>query len=141
MTDTTLSSSAETREHGVGLTAAALGATALARPAAAAGNPANQPPNIADWTRMLGDGVAVRKYGKPSKHEAGVIRRDVAWLTATMRCPASSACAMGTSSTQVHRDRIDVPSMPNAIRAPIMPPSTPPIPPGSGIMLASIPTK
>ena len=38
---------------------------------------------------MLGDGVAVRKYGKPSKHEAGVIRRDVAWLTATPQSSVS----------------------------------------------------
>ena len=36
----------------------------------APGTPANQPPNVPDWTRSLGDGVAVRKYGTPSKHEA-----------------------------------------------------------------------
>ena len=54
-----------------------------------AGNPKNLPPNIPDWTRSLGDGVAVRKYGKPSKHEAGVIRRDVAWLTATPQSSVS----------------------------------------------------
>src|SRR3954469_17779537 len=56
---------------------------------AAAGNPKNLPPNIPDGTRSLGDGVAVRKYGKPSKHEAGVIRRDVAWLTATPKSSVS----------------------------------------------------
>ena len=55
--------------------AAALGGTAIAGPQS--GNPANQPPNVPDWTRSLGDGVAVRPYGKPSKHEAHVIRRDV----------------------------------------------------------------
>jgi sulfane dehydrogenase subunit SoxC len=63
------------------------GATALAAPAiaasAGAGKPENQPPNIPDWTRYLGDGVAVRKYGKPSEHESQVIRRDVSWLTAS----------------------------------------------------------
>ena len=71
--------------------ALAGGATALAGPAAAAGagNPANQPPNVPDWTRSLGDGVAVRKYGKPSKHEAHAIRRDVAWLTATPQSSVS----------------------------------------------------
>ena len=47
------------------------GAAALGRHAArAAGNPTNQPPNVPDWSRYLGDGVAVRAYGKPSKHEA-----------------------------------------------------------------------
>jgi sulfane dehydrogenase subunit SoxC len=72
---------------------AAGGAAALAGPAAAApaggGNPANLPPNVADWTRMLGDGVAVRAYGKPSKHEAHVIRRDVEWLTASRQSSVS----------------------------------------------------
>ena len=57
--------------------------------AAGAGNPTNQPPNVPDWTRSLGDGVAVRPYGKPSKHEAHVIRRDVAWLTATPQSSVS----------------------------------------------------
>ncbi len=38
---------------------------------------------------MLGDGVAVRTYGKPSKHEAHVIRRDVAWLTASPQSSVS----------------------------------------------------
>ena len=63
----------------------AAGGTALSGQALAAaqgpGNPANQPPNVADWSRVIGDGVAVRAYGKPSKHEAHVIRRDVEWLT------------------------------------------------------------
>ena len=68
---------------------AAGGATALVGPAAGAGTPANQPPNVPDWTRSLGDGVAVRKYGTPSKHEAEVIRRDVAWLTATPQSSVS----------------------------------------------------
>ena len=54
----------------------------LATPALA-GNPKNLPPNVPEWTRALGDGVAVRPYGQPSKHEAHVIRRDVQWLTAS----------------------------------------------------------
>jgi sulfane dehydrogenase subunit SoxC len=38
---------------------------------------------------VLGDGVAVRAYGKPSKHEAHVIRRDVEWLTASRESSVS----------------------------------------------------
>ena len=56
---------------------------------AAAEDPANLPPNIPDWSRYLGDGVAVRAYGKPSKHEANVIRRDVQWLTASRESSVS----------------------------------------------------
>jgi sulfane dehydrogenase subunit SoxC len=66
--------------------AALSGTTAAAPPAS---NPANQPPNVADWSRHLGDGVAVRAYGRPSKHEAQVIRRDVAWLTASPQSSVS----------------------------------------------------
>lgn len=64
---------------------AATGATVLGGPALAAegGNPANQAPNVADWSRMLGEGVDARPYGKPSKHEAHVIKRNVEWLTAS----------------------------------------------------------
>jgi len=53
------------------------------------GNPANQPPNVADWTRSLGEGVAVRAYGKPSSFESGVVRRDVEWLTASRESSVS----------------------------------------------------
>ncbi len=67
--------------------AAAIGSNAIAGPQS--GNPANQPPNVPDWTRSLGDGVAVRAYGKPSKHEAHVIRRDVEWLTASRESSVS----------------------------------------------------
>ncbi|MGB8527420.1 MAG: sulfite dehydrogenase [Rhodoplanes sp.] len=66
--------------------AAALGGSTAAR---AAGNPANQPPNVPDWSKVLGDGVAVRAYGKPSKYEAQVIRRDVEWLTASRESSVS----------------------------------------------------
>lgn len=74
-------------------TGIAGGAAALSGAAVAgqhgAGNSANQPPNVPDWTRSLGDGVAVRPYGKPSKHEAHVIRRDVEWLTASRESSVS----------------------------------------------------
>ena len=38
---------------------------------------------VQDWQRYLGDGVDKRPYGTPSKFEKNVIRRDVAWLTAS----------------------------------------------------------
>ena len=50
---------------------------------ARADNAKNLPPNVADWTRQLGEGVGVRAYGNPSKYEKDVIRRTVPWLTAT----------------------------------------------------------
>ncbi len=68
--------------------AAGAGAAWASRPALAA-NPKNLPPNVPEWTRTLGDGVAVRAYGKPSKHEAHVIRRDVQWLTASRESSVS----------------------------------------------------
>jgi sulfane dehydrogenase subunit SoxC len=46
--------------------AAALTGPALAEPAKS--NPASLPPNVADWTRMLGEGVAARPYGKRAKY-------------------------------------------------------------------------
>jgi sulfane dehydrogenase subunit SoxC len=67
--------------------AAAVSGAAIAGPQS--GNPANLPPNVPDWTRSLGDGVAVRAYGKPSKFEANVIRRDVEWLTASRESSVS----------------------------------------------------
>ena len=59
----------------------AAGGGLAARAAIAASEPAS--PAVPDWSRYLGDGVGVRPYGKPSKHEARVIRRTVSWLTAT----------------------------------------------------------
>jgi sulfane dehydrogenase subunit SoxC len=38
---------------------------------------------VQDWARALGDGVAARPYGTPSKFEKHVVRRDVEWLTAS----------------------------------------------------------
>src|ERR1051325_374684 len=71
------------------LTAAASAGAAFAGAPAFAGNPKNLPPNVPEWTRTLGDGVAVRPYGTPSKHEAHVIRRDVSWLTASRESSVS----------------------------------------------------
>lgn len=69
---------------------AGVAASMLAKPAlAGSGNPANQPPNVPGWTKSLGDGVAVRPYGKPSKFEKDVIRRDVEWLTASRESSVS----------------------------------------------------
>lgn len=69
-----------------GLAAAGLG-SAIARAEAPktppAGDPKNLPPNVAEHTKVLGEGVAARPYGKPSKFEANVVRRDVEWLTAS----------------------------------------------------------
>src|SRR5215813_3428986 len=70
------------------LRAAASGAVLTATPALA-GNPKNLPPNVPEWTRALGDGVATRPYGTPSRHEAHVIRRDVQWLTASRESSVS----------------------------------------------------
>lgn len=50
---------------------------------ARAGDPANLPPNVPDWSRYLGAGVADAPYGSPSPFEAHVVRRNVEWLTAT----------------------------------------------------------
>src|SRR3954452_3981036 len=71
------------------LTAAGSTGAAMAGGSALAGNPKKLPPNVPDWTRQLGDGVAVRPYGQPSKHEAHVIRRDVQWLTASRESSVS----------------------------------------------------
>ncbi|NIA69728.1 sulfite dehydrogenase [Pelagibius litoralis] len=60
--------------------AAAIGG--LTGPAAGA-NPENLPPNVPDWSRYLGEGVDARPYGVPSEYEAHVVRRNVAWLTAS----------------------------------------------------------
>jgi sulfane dehydrogenase subunit SoxC len=69
------------------VTAAGLTAAAAATPALA--NPNNLPPNVADWTRALGDGVATRPYGHPSQFEKEVVRRDVQWLTASRESSVS----------------------------------------------------
>ena len=88
--------------------AAGLAAAGAAGPKALAENPKNVPPNVPDWSHALGDGVGVRAYGNPSKHEKGVIRRTVPWLTAT---PESSV-----SFTPLHAlDGIITPASPKSI--------------------------
>ena len=63
------------------LTAALAGGAGLvAGKAAAQGDPAIT--ELQPWSRYLGDGVDARPYGKPSRHESHVVRRNVAWLTA-----------------------------------------------------------
>ena len=57
----------------------ALGTTS----SVAAGNKENLPPNIADWSKSLGEGVDARPYGTPSEFEKDVVRRNVEWLTAS----------------------------------------------------------
>jgi sulfane dehydrogenase subunit SoxC len=62
-----------------GLGGALAGAALHPKFAAAASE--NLPPNVPEWTKMLGFGVAERPYGIPSKHEKHVVRRNVEWLT------------------------------------------------------------
>jgi sulfane dehydrogenase subunit SoxC len=66
-----------------------LKAATLAGSAALAGKAAAQQAapdplitDIQDWNRTLGPGVDAAPYGKPSKFEAHVARRNVPWLTA-----------------------------------------------------------
>lgn len=47
------------------------------------------PPNVADWSKALGEGVVAHPYGSPSKFEKHVIRRDVEWLTASRESSVS----------------------------------------------------
>jgi sulfane dehydrogenase subunit SoxC len=43
----------------------------------------NLPPNVPEWMKVQGAGVAAAPYGQPSPFEKNVIRRNVPWLTAT----------------------------------------------------------
>ena len=65
-----------------GLGGAGLVATATTGARGASGTPDPAITDIQDWNRYLGDGVDKAPYGKPSKHEAHVIRRNVSWFTA-----------------------------------------------------------
>ena len=63
-----------------GLTGALVAAgakSAWPQASSAEAKPENLPPHVADWSKHLGAGVADRPYGKPSKFEAHVVRRDV----------------------------------------------------------------
>ncbi|RAI00068.1 sulfite dehydrogenase [Acuticoccus sediminis] len=60
----------------------ALGGAALAgRASAAEGDPAIL--EVKPWNQYLGPGVEAAPYGVPSPYESHVVRRDVAWLTAS----------------------------------------------------------
>lgn len=79
----------ETEKHNPtsrrGFLAAAAGAGALAATGGAQAQGVKPDPLITepqDWNRFLGPGVDAAPYGKPSKFEAGVVRRHVGWLTA-----------------------------------------------------------
>ncbi len=62
---------------------AAMAGGAVLGPAAGAAAMASSPPGEPDWTEATGSGVVDQPYGKPSKFEKDVIRRNVPWLTAT----------------------------------------------------------
>jgi sulfane dehydrogenase subunit SoxC len=73
-----------------GAVGAGVGTGAFAgRATAAAPDAKNLPPNVPEWSQSLGDGVVSRPYGRPSKFEADVIRRDVEWLTASRQSSVS----------------------------------------------------
>ena len=57
--------------------AGAAGLAAAGGAGARADNAKNLPPNVANWTRQLGEGVGTRAYGNPSKYEKDVIRRKI----------------------------------------------------------------
>lgn len=59
---------------------AAAGAAALSSSGARADDAV--PPADNEWSQSLGAGVVDQPYGKPSSEQAGVIRRNVPWLTA-----------------------------------------------------------
>ncbi len=63
---------------------AVAGATGAAR-----ADEKNLPPNVAGWSKQLGEGVASHPYGAPSKFEKDVVRRDVQWLTASRESSVS----------------------------------------------------
>ncbi|MBN8913248.1 MAG: sulfite dehydrogenase [Rhizobiales bacterium] len=66
-----------------GALAAVGGPVAWSQATNATAKPENLPPHVPDWSKYLGQGVADRPYGMPSKFEAHVVRRDVEWLTAS----------------------------------------------------------
>jgi sulfane dehydrogenase subunit SoxC len=59
--------------------AMAAGGVAVTRRATAG----DDPPEVPEWTRAMGTGVADRGYGLPSPHEKDVVRRRISWLTAS----------------------------------------------------------
>src|SRR3984893_10236163 len=69
------------RRSFLGLGAALTGFAFSARPGQAE-TPIASPPADAPWSQSIGPGVVDRPYGRPADTEAGVIRRNVPWLTA-----------------------------------------------------------
>ena len=76
------------RRSFLGLGAALTGALALGKPEQAEAQPAS-PPADAPWSQTSGAGVVDRPYGRPADFEAGVIRRNIPWLTATKESSVS----------------------------------------------------
>src|SRR6201747_3315839 len=62
--------------------AALTGGMALGAKPGHAELPIASPPADAPWSQSIGPGVVDRPYGRPAGPEAGVIRRNVPWLTA-----------------------------------------------------------
>jgi sulfane dehydrogenase subunit SoxC len=70
------------RRSFLGLGAALTGSLALGAGSGEAEPAPASPPADAPWSQSIGAGVVDRPYGKPADTEAGVIRRNVPWLTA-----------------------------------------------------------
>jgi len=70
------------RRSFLGLGAALTGGLALGTRTGRAESPPASPPADPPWSQSLGPGVVDRPYGRPADTEAGVIRRNVPWLTA-----------------------------------------------------------
>ena len=67
-------------KQGLLLAGSAIAGGAISQQAKAAGE--NLPPNVPTWSRSLGSGVLTNPYGKPSRFENHIVRRNVPWLTA-----------------------------------------------------------
>src|SRR5664279_254731 len=66
----------------LGLGAALTGSLALGAKSGRTEPAPPSPPADAPWSQSIGAGVVDRPYGRPAETEAGVIRRNVPWLTA-----------------------------------------------------------
>lgn len=58
-------------------------AVAMMAGGAKGANKENLPPHVPEYSKSLGFGVDATPYGSPSEFEAGVVRRNVEWLTPT----------------------------------------------------------
>ena len=67
-------------KNGLLLAGSAIAGGTVTRSANA--NESNLPPNVPSWTRSLGAGVVTNPYGKPSRFESNIVRRNMPWLTA-----------------------------------------------------------